>query len=130
MNESGNNNLRDLTGYYLNAYFEAKGNAQKLTGPNLALIGQVEANIAALPQDSEMKKIINSNIDDYFAQTKKQGQITDMNNADQLRQEGPKLALVKKETEGIKSRAAFINVAILIYGIANIGIILAIAFMK
>ncbi len=44
---------------------------------------------------------------------------------------GPKLALVKKE-EGPLSlpRAGYINIAILLYGTLNIGIILALALLK
>lgn len=45
--------------------------------------------------------------------------------------DGPKLALVKKEEHPLSlPRAGYINIAILIYGILNIGIILAIALMK
>lgn len=44
---------------------------------------------------------------------------------------GPKLTLVKKEEAPLSlPRAGYINIAILLYGTLNIGIILAIALMK
>jgi len=44
---------------------------------------------------------------------------------------GPKLSLVKKEEAPLSlPRAGYINIAILLYGTLNIGIILAIALMK
>ncbi len=45
--------------------------------------------------------------------------------------EGPKLALVKKEESyPLSSKSAFINVVILLYGVLNIGFIVAVALMK
>ncbi len=45
--------------------------------------------------------------------------------------EGQKLMLVKKEEHPLSlPRAGYINIAILLYGVLNIGIILAIALMK
>lgn len=44
---------------------------------------------------------------------------------------GPSLALVKKEESPLSlPRAGYINIAILLYGVLNIGIIVAIALMK
>ncbi|MCI9281099.1 MAG: hypothetical protein HFI49_02420 [Bacilli bacterium] len=44
---------------------------------------------------------------------------------------GPKLALVKKEEAPLSlPRAGYINIAILLYGTLNIGIILALALLK
>jgi len=74
-----------------------------------------------------MKNIINNEIDKYFATTKELG--GNLKPVDELKQ-GPVRALVKKEETPKSSRAAFINVAVLVYGILNIGIILAIALMK
>lgn len=120
------NSLESQIKRYMNLYFTAK-ESPYLTGDNRTLIGQVEANINSLPANSYMKQIVNNEIDQYFATTKELG--GDLSKADELKQ-GPVRALVKKEEPRGSSRAAFINVAVLLYGILNIGIILAIALMK
>jgi len=119
------NDLESAVKHYMELYFIAK-DSPYLTEDNRTLLGQVSNNIATLPEKSYMKTLINSEIDKYFATTKELG--GNLNNADELKQ-GPVRALVKKE-EPRSTRAAFINVAVLLYGILNIGIILAIALMK
>jgi len=124
MNE--NNSLESTVKAYMQLYFKAK-ESPFLTEDNRTLLGQVSSNIAILPENSYMKNIINNEIDKYFATTKELG--GNLKPVDELKQ-GPVRALVKKEETPKSSRAAFINVAVLVYGILNIGIILAIALMK
>lgn len=119
------NDLETIVNHYMSLYFKAK-ESPFLTEDNRTLLGQVDNNIAALPEKSYMKTLINGEIDKYFATTKELG--GNLSNADELKQ-GPVRALVKKE-EPKSTRAAFINVAVLLYGVLNIGIILAIALMK
>ena len=57
-----------------------------------------------------------------------------MNETDELRQ-GNALVRIKNETTALvptktSSRAAFVNISILLYGVINIGLILALALMK
>lgn len=121
-----NNNLGTIIDSHMDTYFKAKDHANLLTGDNKTLVAQTENHIANLPEQSEMKKFINNRLDKYYETTKELGKIDSMNNADTLRQGGPTRALVPTTS----SRGAFINIAILLYGVINIGIILAIAFMK
>ena len=51
--------------------------------------------------------------------------------ADNLRQQTAPLALVRTKPEDkVSSKAAFINVAILLYGMLNIGFIVAVALIR
>lgn len=122
----GFNDLESQIKNYMRLYFTAK-ESNKLTEDNVTILNQVANNIAVLPEESYLKDLINSEIDKYFAATKELGK--NIEPADELKQ-GPVRALVKKEETPKSSRAAFINVAVLLYGILNIGIILAIALMK
>lgn len=124
--DNTNNDLEAQIKKYMHLYFTAK-ESNKLTEDNVTILSQVGNNIAVLPEESYLKSLINSEIDKYFAATKELGK--NIETADELKQ-GPVRALVKKEETPKSSRAAFINVAVLLYGILNIGIILAIALMK
>lgn len=124
-----NNNLENEVKNYMGTYFKAIDNRHYLTGDNSNLVAQTESIITSLPEGA-LKTTINNELDNYYEHTKEIGNVSSMNNADTLRQGGPVRALVKKEETPISSRAAFINLAILLYGVVNIGIILAIAFMK
>ncbi len=131
MNEYDNtpnygNDLATNVKKYMNTYFKAD-ESPYLTEDNRMLLAQVKNSIATLPDNSFVKQIINSEIDRHFAETKELG--GNLNRVDELKQ-GPVRALVKREDTPRSSRAAFINVVILLYGILNIGIILAIAVMK
>lgn len=124
------NNLKSEIDNGMNIYFKAKDNANILTSENKILLTNTENSIANLPESSPIKQHINSQIDTYFAHTKEIGNVNAMNNADDLRQGVAIRALVKQEETPHSSRAAFVNMAILLYGVLNIGIILAIAFLK
>ncbi len=124
------NNLKNEITNGMNTYFEAKDNFNLLTSENKILVTNAGNSIAKLPDNSPIKQYINSELDNYFERTKEMGNINSMDNVDELRQGGPIRALVKTEQPPASSRAAFVNLAILLYGVLNIGIILAIAFMK
>lgn len=126
---NNNNNLNSEISNGMATYFEAKDNFNFLTSENKILVTNTENSIAKLP-DGQIKQYINQELDNYYERTKEMGNISSMNNVDELRQGGPVRALVKTEEPPASSRAAFINIAILLYGVINIGIILAIAFMK
>lgn len=127
---NNNNNLKDEISNGMATYFEAKDSFNFLTSENKILVTNTENSIAKLPDNSPVKQYINQELDNYYERTKEMGNISSMNNVDELRQGGPVRALVKTEEPPASSRAAFINIAILLYGVINIGIILAIAFMK
>lgn len=114
---------------HMKRYFNAKDNFNLLTEDNKMLIGKVEQYIANLPEGSEIKTLINEQIDEYSSETKSLGDTKSMNLAYDLKQ-GQALVRVKKENTEYSSRAAFINIAILLYGVLNIGFILATALLK
>lgn len=124
------NNYEPLIKSGIDTYTTAKNNYHLLTDDNKAIVSQVENAIVNLPENSALKKMINERFNQVFENTKELGDFNSMRNVDTLRQSGPSLALVKKETRESSSRAAFINIAILLYGVVNIGVILAIALMK
>ena len=111
-------------------YFRAKDKFHLLTDENKMIVARVENSIAALPENSVIKPAIDKEIDSYFAETKELGDTKNMAIADKIKQESGMALVRKKEEHPLSSRAAFINVAILIYGVLNIGFILAIALMK
>ena len=117
---------------YMDMYFKAKDNTNFLTEDTKVLLSQTEFYIASLPEQAEIKKIIDGIIDDKFADTKMLGDVASLAGVDELKQQGPVRALVKKEEYPLatSSKAAFINIAILLYGIVNVGLVLAIALMK
>jgi len=123
-------NLKNMVAYQMDTYFKAKDHANLLTEENRILIGQVESMIVNLAPNTVMKNFIDEKIDNYFQATKELGKTNELNNADSLKQAVPRLALVKAEDIKVSSKAAFINVAILLYGVINIGFILAVALMK
>ncbi len=128
--EEKSNNVEQTINTYMDTYFNAKDNSEYLTSDNRMLLGQVEMNIATLPENSPLKGLINNKIDDFYATTKELGKTTSMHNADVLRQQDGQTRMLVKSEAPKSSRAAFINVAVLLYGILNIGFIIAIAFLK
>ena len=113
---------------YMNLYFSVKDSFTNLTEDNKILISNIENMIASLPKESVIGNIVNKKLDEYFELTKTIGDT-----------KGKTMALVLKnkhlpslieEDEPVRAKAGFINMAILLYGILNIGIILAIAFMR
>lgn len=123
-------NIKRMIGFQMDTYFNAKDHANLLTEENRILIGQAESMIVNLQPETTVKKWIDEKIDNYFQATKELGKTNGLNNADNLKQAVPRLALVKSEEPKTSSKAAFINVAILLYGVINIGFILAVALMK
>ena len=117
---------------YMDTYFKAKDNSSLLTEDNKVLLSQVEFYIASMSEQAEIKKLIDEIIDDQLADTKKLGDVKNLAIADDLKQQQVQVrSLVKKEEYPLASkRAAFINIAILLYGIINVGLVLAIALLK
>lgn len=111
----------------MDLYFEMKENESRLNEPNRMLIAQTESVMASLNND-EMKSFIDGKLEKYD-----QAHDIGYNNTADLPIVTVIHPLVRKRSnpEATKvSRAGFINTAILLYGIINIGIILAIALMK
>lgn len=111
----------------MDLYFEMKENESRLNEPNKMLMAQVESVMASL-NDEEMKKYIDNRLEKYD-----QDHDIGYNNTANLPvvSEAHPLVRTRTKTEGKQvNRAGFINTAILLYGIINIGIILAIAIMK
>ncbi|MCM1053190.1 MAG: hypothetical protein NC483_04375 [Ruminococcus sp.] len=127
-NSSGT--LNDEISRSMQVYFKAKENSRYLTEDNKILVSNTEYYISSIPNSHPFKQVINNEINTYYLKAKELGQAENRNNADELRQTGQTRALVKQEEMAPSRRAAFINVAILIYGSLNIGFILAIALLK
>jgi len=113
---------------FMDLYFQAKENFSNLTEDNKILISNIENRIATIPKDNLIGNTISTKLDEYLELTKTLGD-----------EKGKSLALTLKnknyptiieENQVYLPKAGFINTAILIYGIINIGIILAIALMK
>ncbi len=122
--------LNDAISRSMQVYFKAKENNRYLTEDNKILVSNTEYYISSIPNNHPFKQVINNEINNYYLKAKELGQTENRNNADELRQTGQTRALVKQEEVSPSRRAAFINVAILIYGSLNIGFILAIALLK
>lgn len=111
----------------MDLYFEMKGNESRLNEPNKILMAQVESVMASL-NDGEVKNYIDGRLEKYD-----QDHNIGYNNTANLPIIRENYPLVKTRTKSepkTVNRAGFINAAILLYGIINIGIILAIALMK
>lgn len=125
------NDLNDNIKRCMQQYFKAKDNFQYLTEDNKILVGQVENYIGILPPDNPVKQTIDEELDRYFSTTKELGDTKNMQIADNLRQQTAPLALVRTKPEDkVSSKAAFINVVILLYGMLNIGFIVAVALIR
>lgn len=136
MNQNYNNSANKTTDLNfeiengMKTYFKAKEKSRYLTEDNRTILGNLEYFISSIPNNHPFKQVINNSINQYYLRAKQAGEAENRNNADELRQTGQVRALVKQEETLPSRRAAFINVAILIYGSLNIGFILAIALLK
>lgn len=105
---------------YMNLYFSVKDSFHYLTEDNNILIGSLETLIASLPKETPLGSLINQKLDEY----KGKGMILELKNKNVP-------AIIPEEEPITRSgKAAFVNVAIILYAVLNIGIILAIALMK
>lgn len=115
---------------YMNLYFSVKDSFRYLTEDNKMLIGKIELNIAETPKDSPTGKLINQKLDEYFEITKEMGDSKGKGMVLELKNKNLPAVVPEEEQFTRSSKAAFVNIAIIIYGVLNIGIILAIALMK
>lgn len=114
---------------YMNLYFSIKESFSDLTEDNKILISSIENLIATLPKETILGSIVNAKLDEYFEMTKTIGDEKGKTMALVLKNKNLP-SLIEEEAPTRYPKAGYINIAILIYGIINIGIILAIAFMK
>lgn len=123
-----NFNLKKVNDY-MNTYFKMKDNFNRLTDNNKSLVAMTENSIALLPKSSIMEQWITQKINEYFEMTKTIGDEKGTTMALVLKNKNQP-SLIEEDVPNYYPKAGYINIAILIYGIINIGIILAIAFMK
>lgn len=114
---------------YMNLYFSIKDSFHYLTEDNKILIGNIETLIATLPKETILGSIVNQKLDEYFEITKKVGDSKGKGMVLELKSKNIP-AMIEEEQPIRSSKAAYINIAIVLYGVLNIGIILAIALMK
>ncbi|MBE6154459.1 MAG: hypothetical protein E7163_02660 [Firmicutes bacterium] len=112
---------------YMKLYFEAKENFNKLTDDNKMLITNIEIMIASMPKETIMGTIVNNKLDEYFRLTQTIG---DTQGKAMIRELKNKNLPSLIEDVPPKTKAGFINFAILLYGILNIGFIIATALLR
>ena len=123
--------LKSIVDGHMSRYFNAKDNSHLLMEENKILLGQIEYDITTIPQDNPLKKLIDNKLDEYANKNKQLGNTGNVLFADDLKQQANPLVLSRvKKDNSMSSRAAFVNVAILLYGILNIGFILALALIR
>ena len=115
---------------YMNLYFSIKDSFHFLTEDNKILIGNIETLIATLPKETVLGNLVNQKLDEYFEITKKIGDSKGKGMVLELKNKNVPSIIPEEEAPTRSSKAAFINIAIILYGVLNIGIILAIALMK
>ena len=115
---------------YMNLYFSVKDSFQYLIEDNKILVGNIETLIATLPKETQIGKLINQKLDEYFEITKEIGDSKGKGMILELKNKNVPATIREEEKPVRSSKAAFVNIAIIIYGVLNIGIILAIALMK
>ena len=114
---------------YMNLYFSIKDSFTYLIEDNKILIGNIETLIATLPKETALGSLVNQKLDEYFEITKELGDTKGKGMVLELKNKNVP-AIVSEEGPSRSSKAAFVNIAIVLYGVLNIGIILAIALMK
>ena len=114
---------------YMNLYFSIKDSFSYLIEDNKILIGNIETLIATLPKETALGTLVNQKLDEYFEITKEFGDTKGKGMVLELKDKNVP-AIIPEEEHTRTSKAAFVNIAIILYGVLNIGIILAIALMK
>jgi len=120
-----NDELTYQVNNYMTKYYRMKDESHRLNEPNKMLLGQIEDTMANLPENSNIKRIINSNLEEHDRAFN-----TGVNNTMELPTVRKRMLPAIQKEDKIFSRAGFINAAILLYGMINIGIIVAIAIMR
>lgn len=115
---------------YMNLYFSIKDSFSYLIEDNKILVGNIETLIATLPKETVVGSLVNEKLDEYFEITKEIGDSKGKGMVLELKNKNVPAIIPENETRARSSKAAFINIAIIIYSVLNIGIILAIAIMK
>lgn len=115
---------------YMNLYFSVKDSFHYLTEDNKILIGSLETMIASLPKETPIGSLINQKLDEYFEITKEIGDTKGKGMILELKNKNVPSIIPEEELVTRSRKAAFVNVAIILYAVLNIGIILAIALMK
>ena len=105
--------LENTINSYMKIYFEAKEYFYKLTDDNKMLITNIEIMIASMPKETIIGTIVNNKLGKAIVRELKNKNL-------------PSLI----EDEPPKTKAGFINFAILLYGILNIGFIIATALLR
>lgn len=115
---------------YMNLYFSVKESLHYLTEDNKILIGSLETLIASLPKETPIGTLINQKLDEYFEITKEIGDTKGKGMVLELKNKNLPTMIPEEEPLMKSKKAAFVNVAIILYAVLNIGFILAIALMK
>lgn len=114
----------------MNLYFSVKDSSHYLTEDNRILIGSLDTLIANLPKETPIGLLINQKLDEYFEITKEIGDTKGKGMVLELKNKNVPAIIPEEEPTRKLGKAAFVNVAIILYAVLNIGIILAIALMK
>ncbi len=111
----------------MNLYFHAKDYYDYLTDYNKTIVNNFENIIASLKEDSPLGIYVNQKLDEYLAQSKESGNAKGKGMILELKNK--QFPSVIDEEEPNIPKAGFINIFILIYGMINIALIIALALI-
>lgn len=114
---------------FMSLYFNVKETMQSLTEENKILISNIDTLVAAIPKDTAIGSIVNKKLDDYLELTKTMGDEKGKTMALVLKNKNLP-SLIEEEPPVSLNKAGYVNIVILLYGLINIGMIVAMAIMK
>lgn len=125
----GGQDLESTISNYMNLFFRVKEEFSTLTEDNKILVSNIENLMASLPKETAIGSLINKKLDEYYELTKTMGDEKGKTMALVLKNKNLP-SLIEEEDTVRMGKAGYVNIAILLYGILNIGMIIAIAIMK
>lgn len=125
----GGQDLENTISNYMSLFFRVKEEFSTLTEDNKILVSNVENLMANLPKETAIGSLINKKLDEYYELTKTMGDEKGKTMALVLKNKNLP-SLIEEEDTVRMGKAGYVNIAILLYGILNIGMIIAIAIMK
>ena len=98
---------------YMNLYFSIKDSFRYLIEDNKILIGNIETLIATLPKETELGKIVNQKLDEYFEITKEMNDSKTKGMVLELKNKNVPAIIPNEPAQTHSSKAAFVNIAII-----------------
>ena len=124
-----NDELELKVSNYMSLYFSIKESFSLLTEDNKIFISNMETLIATTPKETAIGAIVNKKLDEYLELTKTIGDEKGKTMALVLKNKNLP-SLIEEDVPVRITKAGYINIAILLYGMINIAFIVAVALMK